>query len=73
MINTDRLEDLMRAIRLLRKFAINDREWANGIFGQYSHQFREKNLKRAARKERGAARLCKTLVKECDRLKAHYQ
>jgi hypothetical protein len=50
-----------------------DREWANGIFGSYSREFREKNLKKARRKEKGAARLCQTLAKECDKLKAAYE
>ena len=69
----DRLEDLTRSIRLLRKLAIGNREWAEGVFGGWDWRLKEKWLKSARRKEKGAARLCRTLARECDKLKEHYQ
>ena len=70
-MNTDRLEDLMRAIKLLRKLAVSNREWAAGDLARFTGLWR-KYLKKAERQERGANRLCLTLQRECDRIKARY-
>lgn len=70
-MNTDRLEELMRAIKLLRKLAVNNREWAAGDLARFTGLCK-KNLKRAERQERAANRLTLTLLKELDRIMAHY-
>lgn len=70
-MNTDRLEQLMRAIRLLRKLSVSNREFAAGDLARFTGLWR-KYLKKAERQERGANRLCLTLAKECGRIKAHY-
>lgn len=71
-MNTERLDDLMRAVRIFRGTAETSREMAHGIFGQWDRQLREKWLKQASRRERAVKRLSMMVAKECDHIKQHY-
>ena len=70
-MTTERLDDLMRVIRLLRKHAVSNREFAAGDLARFTGLWK-KYLKRSERQERAANRLSLTLLKECDRIKEHY-
>jgi hypothetical protein len=72
-MNTNRLEDIMSAIRVFQKQVVTGRASANSELGRCFPQLREKWLKKARQREKAVARLAKLLCKECDRLKAHYQ
>lgn len=71
MINTERLDDLMRAVRIFRGTAETSREIANSPYAYWIGK-RDKWLKQASRRERAVKRLSQAVAKECDRIKNQY-
>lgn len=71
-MSSDRLDDLLSAVRIMQKRAALSKSWAAGCFGQWDWRLREKWLKKAAIRERSVKRLCVAVIKECDRIKEIY-
>ena len=70
IMTTEKLDDIMHAIRVFETLAGLAEESAKGQFGQWFPELRRKWEKQASRRRRAVKRLKAMLIKECDRIKA---
>lgn len=65
----DKLERMVRGIRIFRKSAKGARSWAAGQFGESFPELKRKWLRQAARRDRAVKRLAIMAARQCDKIR----